>query len=360
MSGPKNFPIIVTALFFLLGFGIIYQNQRRWLLPQTQPAPTGMSAGASTNMPGGSASNESGTISRGAMPASGSSVNIPPETFILLTRDVLVGLDTLQIQPESQKRPAPVLAVTDAQGNTVTFPRPGKKFLFVNFWATWCVECRKEMPSLQALWEKSQKDGDWDVLYLNWGEAPDTAEKYLKRENLTMKTYYDRKKAVGKLFNVTGVPETYLINAQGLLIAKAIGPREWDTPEVLRMIDSFRTGLGAGTFPPSPAHPMSAEELKKRLDSGTHDYVLIDLRPEDEYNKGFLPNSFNFPPGVLMQHFGLLPADFTIIFVTSDGEQARRFAEAFGKMGYPDARYLEGGIASWKYGLQTAREGHPQ
>jgi rhodanese-related sulfurtransferase/peroxiredoxin len=287
-------------------------------------------------------------------------ISIPAEQFILLTRDVLVGLDALQIQPETQKKVAPVLSVTDAQGNRLTFPRPGKKYLFVNFWASWCVECRKEMPSLQNLWDKAQKDGDWDVLYLNWGELPDTAEKYLKRENFTMRTYYDRKKEVSKLYGVTGVPESYLINSQGLLIAKVTGPRDWSGPESIRMIDSFRLALGAGILPPSSARAIPAPDLKRKIESGTPDYVLIDLRPETEYAKGFIPTSFNLPPGVLMQHLGILPLDFTIIFVTADGDQAKRFAEAFARMGYPETRYLEGGIANWEYPLKTGTTGVPE
>lgn len=348
-SAPKNFPILVTMILFLFGFGVIYQSQRKYLMPE---------GGSSVMAPGVVPDNTmSGVLSSApANMSGGMTVDIPEETFVLMTRDVLVGLDALQLEREAQKKPAPTFRVTDAQGNRVTFPRAGKKFTLVNFWATWCIECRKEMPSLRQLWDKAQADQDWDLVYVNWGEPPDRGEAFLKRENLPMKSYYDPKKEVGKLFGVTGVPETYLINEQGLLIAKAIGPRDWAQTESLRMIDSFRTNLGAGVLPSSPGRPMRAEDLKKRMDSGVRDYILIDLRSEQEYNQGCLPNSFNFPPGLLMQHLGILPLDITVIFVTSDGEQAKRFAESFGRMGYPDVRFLEQGVAGWKFGLRSGKE----
>ncbi|MHA2620428.1 MAG: redoxin domain-containing protein [bacterium JZ-2024 1] len=352
-GGPQNFPIIVTAVVFLVAFSVLYQNQRKFLMP----AGNFDGGRAGIALPDESARPMNRTRV-GSTSFTGMTTNIPEETFILVTRDVLLGMRALELEPEPQKRVAPVLTVTDARGNRVTFPRPGKRFLFVNFWATWCTECRKEMPSMQKLWEKAQQDGDWDVVYVNWGENPDTAEKFLLRENLTLKTYYDRKKEVGKLFGVTGVPETFFINAQGLIITHVIGPRlNWASPESFAMIDSFRTGMGAGVFPPSPAKPMDPADLKKRIDSGSRDYVLIDLRPEEEYTKGFIPTSFNFPPSLLMEHLGLLPVDMMVIFVSSDGEQARRMAEAFGKMGYPEIRYLIGGVAGWRYGLTTAN--HP-
>jgi len=115
------------------------------------------------------------------------------------------------------------------------------KVVVINFWATWCPPCRFEMPSLERLWQQV-KDKDIVILAINVGEDADTMFEFTGELQLTMPLPMDRKGDVVKLYPVTGLPTTYVISPEGVVTHRAMGSREWDSPELIKQLQMMGKG----------------------------------------------------------------------------------------------------------------------
>ncbi|NOY67498.1 MAG: TlpA family protein disulfide reductase [Gammaproteobacteria bacterium] len=109
------------------------------------------------------------------------------------------------------------------------------KVVVINFWATWCPPCRYEMPSLERLWNKV-KDNNVILLAINVGEDADTIFGFTGELQLTMPIPMDVNGDVIKLYPVTGLPTTYIINREGLVTHRAMGSREWDSDSIVKKL----------------------------------------------------------------------------------------------------------------------------
>jgi len=127
---------------------------------------------------------------------------------------------------------APAFTLQDTQGNPISLADYRGKVLVINFWATWCPPCRHEMPSLNraAAWLKKY---DIALLAINSGEQADKVEKFLQEQPLDFPVLLDPGGAVSTQWNATRLPVTYVVDPQGRLIYRALGSRDWDTPELL-------------------------------------------------------------------------------------------------------------------------------
>lgn len=130
--------------------------------------------------------------------------------------------------PEAQAIPAFNLRTTD--GKNVSINDLKGKYVFLNFWATWCPPCQKEMPSMEALYAKFGKK-NFTMLAVSVRENPKTVEKFLASRKYTFPIALDPDGAVSELFVGRGIPTTYILDPQGKAIAGLVGGREWDTPE---------------------------------------------------------------------------------------------------------------------------------
>ncbi|MGR3570290.1 TlpA disulfide reductase family protein [Brevirhabdus sp.] len=118
----------------------------------------------------------------------------------------------------------------------------GGKYVLVNFWATWCAPCRKEMPSLEALQTEFQNDNFEVVTIATGRNTRPGIKKFFAEigvENLPQNM--DKKSALAREMGVLGLPITVLLNPQGQEIARLRGDAEWDT-ESARAIASALSG----------------------------------------------------------------------------------------------------------------------
>jgi thiol-disulfide isomerase/thioredoxin len=130
----------------------------------------------------------------------------------------------------------------DLSGKTVKLSALKGKVVFLNFWATWCGPCRSEMPSMQRLYEKLKADG-LEILAVDLQEDKVKVQAFAKELGLAFPILLDSDGRVGAAYNARSIPTTYLIGRDGSIFARAVGSREWDTPE---LIDIFRLILKDG------------------------------------------------------------------------------------------------------------------
>jgi len=102
----------------------------------------------------------------------------------------------------------------------------------LNIWATWCPPCVAEMPSLERLHQRF-KDRGLMVLGISVDQDPVAYESFLQTHNITFPNFRDPEKRISTLYGTFMYPETYIIDRQGRLVRKIIGPLEWDAPEVV-------------------------------------------------------------------------------------------------------------------------------
>jgi cytochrome c-type biogenesis protein len=111
--------------------------------------------------------------------------------------------------------------LTDLEGNTVKLSDYKGKVVFVNFWATWCPPCKKEIPDLEEANKKLVESGDAVILAVNVTDGSRETESIVREfaanNNMEMHILLDKggKVASSKAYNITGIPTTYIINKDG-------------------------------------------------------------------------------------------------------------------------------------------------
>ncbi len=100
------------------------------------------------------------------------------------------------------------------------------KVVLVNFWASWCPECRPEMPALERLHREFASQG-LAVIGINARESKEAVSHYAKELGLTFQIVLDPDGKITALYGVIGLPTTFVLGRDGRAVALAIGPRDW-------------------------------------------------------------------------------------------------------------------------------------
>ena len=131
-------------------------------------------------------------------------------------------------------------AFLDEDGQPMTFEAFKGQYTVVNFWATWCAPCRKEMPTLEAL-DKAFEGKGLDVVTIATGRNPAPAiDKFFTDigvENLTK--YLDPKQALARDMAVLGLPATVILNRDAQEIARLTGDADWNAPEAIAILTAL-------------------------------------------------------------------------------------------------------------------------
>jgi thiol-disulfide isomerase/thioredoxin len=107
--------------------------------------------------------------------------------------------------------------------------------LLINVWASWCAPCRAEMASLERLaWREPL--GQFAVIGISTDDYPERARAWLKQSNATISHFIDRQLEMENMLGATQLPLTVLVDAQGRVLEKVYGAREWDGPQALEFI----------------------------------------------------------------------------------------------------------------------------
>jgi peroxiredoxin len=130
----------------------------------------------------------------------------------------------------------------DMHGKPVRFSTFGtKKVVLLNFWATWCPPCRKEMPAMEQLYQ-ANKDRGLIVVAVSQDQAPLAAVRSFAEElKLSFPVWHDRDVLVGRQYSVPGVPTSYLIGRDGRIAYKVLGEYDWFSPEARAVVEQLLT-----------------------------------------------------------------------------------------------------------------------
>ncbi len=136
--------------------------------------------------------------------------------------------------------PAPLEAFTDLAGNRVRLADFGGRVVLLNFWATWCAPCVREMPSLDRL-QAALGDRALRVVAVSIdGGGVEVIRRFAKRLGLAhLGLDHDPEGALFRAFGVTGLPASFLIDPAGAVLGAYAGPAEWDGPEPRALIEFY-------------------------------------------------------------------------------------------------------------------------
>ena len=112
------------------------------------------------------------------------------------------------------------------------------KVVLMNFWASWCAECRPEMPVLERLHRELAPQG-FAVIGINAREGREAIRRYASELGLTFPLVLDRDGKINAQYGVVGLPTTLLVGRNGRAVALAVGPREWASTPARALIQAL-------------------------------------------------------------------------------------------------------------------------
>ena len=140
----------------------------------------------------------------------------------------IVWLQSSKYEPPKVGKAAPDFTLTDLNDKEIRLADFRGKVVFLNFWATWCKPCKEEMPSMEVLHKNFEKDG-LVVLAVSIDRVTTTRDipPFLKSMNLSFPVLIDSWGKTDMPYKRMGVPETFIIDQQGVIREIVIGPRDW-------------------------------------------------------------------------------------------------------------------------------------
>lgn len=117
----------------------------------------------------------------------------------------------------------------DLDGNDVSLSDFQGKKIFLNFWATWCPNCREEMPHMEEL-SKAYKD-EVVIVAVDVGEPKKTVANYVENNNLTFKVLLDEESDIATKFGITGFPTSVLLDENGNIVYGIVGKMSYENME---------------------------------------------------------------------------------------------------------------------------------
>lgn len=126
------------------------------------------------------------------------------------------------------------------EGDTIQLSDFKGKVVFLNFWATWCVPCLQEMPAMDRL-NKKMAGKAFKMLVVNQAESQEKIEAFLARRKFkfSFEILLDRLGEIGGTYGVDRLPLSYIIDQNGFVIRRAVGAREWDSQDAVKLFNNL-------------------------------------------------------------------------------------------------------------------------
>lgn len=145
---------------------------------------------------------------------------------------------SFELLPWPPSRGVPPLSLTDLDGRPWSLQALRGRPVALNFWASWCEPCRAEMPSLDLMALKYEREG-LAVLTVNFKDGAQTVRRFLEAVPLSLPVLMDRDGSVAKAWGVNVFPTTLLVSRRGAPVGIVRGEVEWNGADGKRLIESL-------------------------------------------------------------------------------------------------------------------------
>jgi peroxiredoxin len=143
-----------------------------------------------------------------------------------------LSVDTNPIFAETVRSLAPDFTLNDIYGKRITLSEFRGNVVLLNFWATWCVPCRLEMPSLNNLYHEF-KDKGLNILGISVDISEKPVRSFISEKRIIFPVLMDKDKEVYfDRYAALGLPVTFLIDRKGMIVERIIGEKDWGSPEM--------------------------------------------------------------------------------------------------------------------------------
>ena len=141
------------------------------------------------------------------------------------------GAQKAELRPLKNPAPASAFMLRDLDGKLTSLADFEGKVVLLNFWATWCANCRNEMPAMERLYQSLRADG-FEIVAISVDQVSSEKVKTFAEElKLTFPVLHDRDSIISNLYSNPGVPVSYLIDRQGRIVYRVLGEYDWFSPE---------------------------------------------------------------------------------------------------------------------------------
>ena len=135
--------------------------------------------------------------------------------------------------------PAPQFSLQDLGGRQVGLSDFRGKVVLLNFWATWCAPCRREIPSMERLY-RMRKDEGFEIVAVNTERASASkVASFVEEYGMSFPILLNPQGDVGSRYRVRAIPTSFLLDKNGVINWKIVGGREWESSYVLNRIDEL-------------------------------------------------------------------------------------------------------------------------
>ena len=131
---------------------------------------------------------------------------------------------------------APNFRLKNLEGKEISLASFKGKVVFLNFWATWCVPCKIEMPSMEALYQEYKEDGLEILAVSNDLQGESVVQPFVDETGLTYPILMDENFRINAKYLVRSIPTSILIGRDGVITHTLIGARDWHAPEARDLI----------------------------------------------------------------------------------------------------------------------------
>ena len=158
---------------------------------------------------------------------------------------LLSGSDTPSQLGRGSTAPPFDLERVGAPGSMTLADLKGKVVL-VNFWATWCKPCEDEMPAMERLYQELRGDR-FELLAVSVDRDAPAVAAFRDRLGVSFPIALDDNERVSRLYQTTGYPESLLIDAEGRLVERYVGPRDWDDRVYVERVRALLSEAATGS-----------------------------------------------------------------------------------------------------------------
>lgn len=149
--------------------------------------------------------------------------------------DLLAAVKIARVAPGTVAAP---FDLTSLDGRSLQLADLKGKVVLVNFWATWCGPCKEEMPAFERLRQKLDPER-FALVTITTDLQREGIKHFLATLQVQLPVLFDENQDVSQAYLVRALPTTVLIDRQGALVGRAVGPREWDAPQSFRLLQSM-------------------------------------------------------------------------------------------------------------------------